>query len=374
MKTLYRILMLFCSLVMLTVGKAYPQNKELIRYDETAFEKVTRDVNHEDFNSKEKYALQVFREYVGQKGIAVGFSEKDYLEAKKENHQLREQLSSVEKIKKELELRLFTIRYKEAEIDSLHFQLSELQCQNKALLMQLDEKSAVIAQLQLELQTVNTGNRSQTNDLQKYQRAVDEAKNTICGIYNSNLVKLIIEMDPNQLDEANSKFDGMKALLEIDQDMFKDLQGKIDEINAWNALINPMKAAKQFMKGKYDDKAQKEYVAAISGVTIKGSKTAEKNMALLLLTDEAKLHENYDNIIRNIEEYGCLPSTETLWSANEMLARMTSNMPFYHPAVYDSYDRGINMLRVELSKSAPSNKVKTAAEFNKFINELKEIF
>lgn len=416
------------SMSLLMAGKAYSQKKDqLIRYDERAFENAAKNVNHEDYNNKQKYALEVFRTYCDQIGVQLSFTENDYNAALGKVSSLEKNVSDLENAKQRLDENLTAekekssgleaekreltsennnmkkllsakagqdkaLEQKEAEIADLRGKIANLDKENadlkklssdyskleneknkalsdmQAIQAQLNEKNNEVAQLTSENNTLKSTN-------EKFQKAFDGTKKTINSVYNTYSVKPITDMDPVQLESAQSSFLGMKSLLAIDQTVYKDLEGKVNEMASWKKLVEPMRDAKQYLKGKYDDKTLSACIAAINKVPISGSKASEKQSMLTNLNNQIQLKENYDIIIRNLDERGCLPNVEQLKEAEGMLNRRLEKVEAsYQSGVYDSYDRGINMIKAELSKSAPSNKVKTAAEFEKFINELREIF
>lgn len=257
------------------------------------------------------------------------------------------------------------IRKKEREAIS---EKEKIASTNKALQTQLNNKNE-------EIQNLSKSNISLSEKNNEFQKAFNETEKAINDVYQANIVKPIAEMNPEQLDKARSKFEGMKSLLSIDQKLYKDLEGKVNEISSWRALVEPIKGARQYLKGKYDDKKRKDYIAAINKVSISGSKANEKQAMLDNLNNQYQLKDNYDIIVDNLDETGCLPNIEQLQEAFDMLNRRKEIVKqFYRPNVFDSYDRGIKIIEDELSKPTPSNKVKTAAEFNKFIQELKDIF
>lgn len=436
MDTLRKVfqLVLF-PLALLMAKEASSQSRDqLIRYDENAFVTATDNVNADDYVNKQKYALMVFRSYYEQKGVAAGFTEDDYKNVLKEkaamakmvedlqrdmdrisseNLELKSQIQAKTNKEKELrdrekeivELRKTTttlellIDNRESEIRHLQSQIQEYTDQTEAL----NEQTATISNLEKQVNDIASDNwrletetitlqsqlkdkdgeierlRASVNSL-KYtndnlQSAYHAATDVVNNVYKTNVLMPIADMNPGQLETAKSKFEGLKTLLVLDQSLYDDLEAKVNEMALWKALVEPMRNAKQYLKGKYDNKTREELIAAISNVPIKGNKADETKAMLSYLNNQIPIKEHYDIIVRNLDELGCIPNAEQLKEAESMLNRSLEKVEtLCQPGVYDSFERGINLIKVELLKPAPSNRMKTPSEFGKFIKELKEIF
>lgn len=249
-----------------------------------------------------------------------------------------------------------------------------LEREKQALEGQLTQKDATIANLNANLTTLQQRNTELESRIEEYDAVFEDTKNVINGVYMANRLKPFADMDPNELERAISTFNGMRPLLTVVPSLLNELEGKVNEMGAWKAMIEPEKGARQYMKGKYDDKERKNRINEITKIIMTGDKVSEKNDLLSLLNDQALVKDNYDKIVRNLEEKGCLPNEEKLKDANAMFNRMTKDKPFIHENAYESYDRAIRMIKEELEKPAPSAIVKTAEEYEKFIATLKAAF
>lgn len=249
-----------------------------------------------------------------------------------------------------------------------------LEREKQALEEQLTQKDVTNANLNANLTTLQQRNTELESRIAEYDAVFKDTKNVINGIYESNRLKPFADMNPNELERAISTYNGMRPLLTVVPSLLNELEGKVKEMSAWKAMIEPEKGARQYMKGKYDDKERKNRINEITKITMTGDKVSDKNDLLSLLNDQALVKDNYDKIVRNLEEKGCLPNEEKLKDANAMFNRMTKDKPFIHENAYESYDRAIRMIREELEKPAPSARVKTAEEYEKFIATLKAAF
>ncbi len=279
-----------------------------------------------------------------------------------EMKQLASDTVSLNKDKKELQKRLAKVEGEKSSLDN-----------------QLKEKNGEVESLKGTITGLQTTNSELTQKNAKYQAAFDNTKNTINKIYNENLSKPIVDMNPAQLENARSTYEGMKPLLAIDPDLSRDLESKVNEMGTWKALIDPLKGAKQYMKGKYVEGQCKKWKEEINKIPLAGSKAKEEvkegeYAVLTLLENQAKLKKNYDLIVYNLEQLKSLPDEEALKDANTMVGEMKGYVNrFYKAGVYDSYDNAIKKIEGGL-KSPPSDKVSTPSKFKLFIQELKEAF
>lgn len=261
----------------------------------------------------------------------------------------------------------------------LQKKLASAEEEKTSLENQLKEKAKQIESLNGTIAGLQATNSELTQTNAKYQAAFNNTKNTINGIYNENISKPIVDMNPVQLDNARSTYEGMKPLLAIDPNLSRDLEGKVSEINTWKALIEPLKGAKQYMKGKYDEKQRMKWVEEINKIPLAGSKAKEEvkegeYAVLTLLENQAKLKKNYDLIVYNLEQLKSLPDEEALKDANTMFGEMQGYVKrYYKEGIYVGYDNAIKKIADAL-KSPPSDKVSTTSKFKLFIQELKEAF
>lgn len=243
---------------------------------------------------------------------------------------------------------------------------------------QLQQSSNQITSLTETIIGLQEKNRELDDRLKAFTAVFDETEKTISDIYNANLSKDIVDMDPTQLELAQNTYNGMKLLLAVDSILLKDLEGKIDEMNVWKVLIDPFNGAKNYMKGKYDDKERRKWIVEINNLDVTSDKAHnEKEKMLKLLNDQETLYDEYRLFF---DEFligkGC-PGNEisVFKSIQDRFERMKSySRSSYHENTYDSYDRAIQMIESEFNNTSPSERLKDLGKYRSFISELEQIF
>lgn len=261
------------------------------------------------------------------------------------------------------------------EMESLQNQLATVNAENATLTSQLQAKDAQITERDNKNTELQNANDALAASNAEYEEVFKSTKETIDRIYTDNMKKSIVDMNPSDLEKAWNTYEGMKTLLAVNPTLSKDLEAKVKEMNTWKALIEPMRGAKQYLKGKYDDKERQQWIKELKNVNVTGSKADEKQLALKLLEDEATLHHYYELFLGFLVSKGCLPTAEKFQEAQDRFAQMKTYSQFvYHPSTYDSYDRAVQMIEAELNQAGPGKNVKTAPAFESFIARLKEVY
>ena len=394
------------------VFRAYSENKKVkVDFSEKDFQDAQKELKRlqNDMESLQKVKEKVETDLEGEKAIVETIkAEKQTLSD--ENKDLKKKLADLPGVEKQLEAKNKSIELLEGQkvnlndqIDSQKKQLEECDAQLKLLaadtvslgkekrelqkqvaivngekanlMVQLQEKDGQITSLNNTITELQKSNGNLTTRIQAYEAVFNNTKKTINDIYNANLSKAIIDMNPTQIDQAQNTYEGMKQLLAVDPVLSAELKRKVDEMNAWKALIEPLKGAKQYLRGKYDDIERQRWIAEISKVNVTGSKAGEKEVVLTLLRDQAKLYNEYKLFFVFLNERGCLPNNTELNTAKDKFDRMILySKPYYHPSTYDGYDKAIIMIQEELNKTSPSKRVKTSSEFELFIADLQKNF
>ena len=262
-------------------------------------------------------------------------------------------------------------------IQELNKQLSTAQTTIAGLQQQLAAKDGEIATLNGSLATANTEKESLEGSIAQYQKAFEGTKTTINNVYTANKAKPLLDMDVAQLSDAESAWNGMKALMEsADPKLAKELKGKVDEIGQWKAANEPMKGAQNYMKGKYDNKQRLSWISQLKKMKLSGDKDTEIKGIVKALEDQEWIKALYTNIVEE------KLASESVINDSESLKRIKGNYEkakasgtmFYHANCYDSYDAAIAKIEEELNQKEPSKKVNSIESFAKFINELRNMF
>ena len=164
-----------------------------------------------------------------------------------------------------------------------------------------------------------------------------------------------------------------------------------DEYNSY--LQSRIEGAYYYLQGRYDSNLRKVFMSDcktimndIIGQDRQYDTVEKRNTEYVLeqmkflqqvLCDQEIIKDNYDRIVRNLQDLGCLPDTESLSLAKKMVDRMTSyvkNSNCYHPNLYKKYDEAIALINMELSRKDSNNNVNNPISFEKFIDVLRNKF
>ena len=154
-----------------------------------------------------------------------------------------------------------------------------------------------------------------------------------------------------------------------------------------------IEGAYYYLQSRYDSDLRQDYMSYCKLVLneIKGKElagqydTVEKKNAdyvfkqvgylQKVLYDQAIIKDNYDRIVRNLQDYGCLPDSNSLSRAKEMVDIMTGYVKnSYHPNIYKKYDEAIALINMELRKPVPDSHLNNPDRFDFFIKQLKDMF
>ena len=265
-------------------------------------------------------------------------------------------------------------------IQELNGDLASERTAKGGLQKQLVEKDGEIKALNDSLAKAKKEKQDLEASIAQYQKAFDGTKTTINNIYTANKDKPLAEMDKAQLSEAESAWDGMKALMEVmeaaDPKPAKELREKVDEIRQWETAIEPLRGAIQYMKGKYDNKQRQSWIAQLKKLKLSGSKNDEIQGIIKALEDQEMIKALYTTIIdEKLAPELVIPDSEVLRRIKgEYEKTKQSEKRFYHPNCYDSYDAAIKKIENELNQKEPSNNVNDSDRFKLFIQELREMF
>lgn len=243
---------------------------------------------------------------------------------------------------------------------------------------QLAEKNKTINALNEQI-TLLTGNKNELEGtIQAYQEAFKDTKNTIYTVYDDYKNKQLVDMDEARLLEAEKAWIGMQAVIErADNILAKDLKGKVEEITLWESAVAPMKGAKNYlMQDPYNEKICQTWRDQLKKLKLSGNKAKECDQMVRDLENQKDVKENYDKILRNLSEFGCLPDSEQLKEAKGMLALMKVSLGnSYRENCYGSYDTAIKAIEKELNDPrGPSKKVENPDNFKTFISDLRKMF
>ena len=259
----------------------------------------------------------------------------------------------------------------------LHQQIKELNDRLVVAQGSVDDLNRELTEKNNKLVALDESVANLSASIKQYQKAFEETESTINRIYTTNGNKRLVDMNVSELAEAESAWNGMKALIEAtDQTLAKQLKQKVAEINLWKSAVEPMNGAKKYMKGKYKEDQRTTWIRTLNSLKLSGNRVTERDEMVTLLEDQKTVKENYDKIVRNLEDLGSIPDAAQLAEAKRMLVSMKAKLgsAYHGKNCYDKYDEAIDKIEGELDQKKPGINLYDVDKYKIFINDLKEMF
>jgi chromosome segregation ATPase len=263
------------------------------------------------------------------------------------------------------------------QITELNSELKNAQSSVNTLNQNLTNKTNEISALNRKVDSLTAKNSELAGTIKQYESAFKNTENTINDIYNLNQTKSIVEMDADQLMKAGNAFHGIEPLLRVaNPKLAQDLEKRVNEIGEWKSAIEPLKGAKDYMKGKYDNKQRQLWISKLKSMKLNSDKAkVECEKILKAMEDQERVKQIYDIIV----EEKLAP--ENVVNDGNNLKRIKSEYEIvkgYDKKInidyYDSYKAATKIINDELNKEEPSKNLNSIENFARFIEELRNMF